>query len=320
MSPSTLSQSFATFFAEKVTKLHSTLLANLPSGIHHTHPPSNPTALTSFQPASPDEIAKLIMASPDKQCELDPIPTFLLKRCLHSLLPTITKIVNLSLATGSFPDTFKHSIITPLLKKPSLDKEQFAHYRPVSNLSFLSKIIEKVVKSRLDTHLTTNSLYNKFQSAYSKFHSTESTLLSVHDHLIRAISKQQLTCLCLLDLSAAFDTIDHKILLDRLSTWIGLNGTVLSWFQSYLSLRTFSVSTNGTKSSSLPITCGVPQGSVLGPLLFIIYTTPLSHFLSTSSVQHHLYADDTQLFISFSPTSFNSAVKVLQDTISTVAE
>ena len=91
-------------------------------------------------------------------------------------------------------------------------------------------------------------------------------------------------------------------------------------FQSYLSLRTFSVSTNGTKSSSLPITCGVPQGSVLGPLLFIIYTTPLSHFLSTSSVQHHLYADDTQLFISFSPTSFNSAVKVLQDTISTVAD
>ena len=317
-----LSQSIATFFYEKVAKLHSNLRANMPSSASTTSvidPPVTPTALHQFQPVSATEISKLIMSSPDKQCELDPIPTFLLKKCINSLLPVITQIINMSLATGIFPEGFKHSIITPLLKKPSLDQEQLSNYRPVSNLSFLSKITEKVVKSRLDAHLTSNMLYNKFQSAYTKFHSTESTLLSLHDHLIQAISQQKLTCLCLLDLSAAFDTINHSILLDRLQNWFGLHGTVLDWFRSYLSSRTFTVLTNGIKSSNLPISCGVPQGSVLGPLLFIMYTTPLSHLLSTSSVHHHLYADDTQLFISFSPPSFHASIQLLQNSVSAVA-
>jgi hypothetical protein len=123
-SPSTLSESFATFFSDKITSLHNKLISAMPTSIHETQPPPQPTLLTDFQPLSPDEISKLIMASPDKQCELDPNPTALLKKCLNSHLPVITKIVNLSISTGSFPDTFKHSIITPLLKKPSLDAEQ----------------------------------------------------------------------------------------------------------------------------------------------------------------------------------------------------
>ena len=166
------------------------------------------------------------MESPDKQCQLDPIPTSLVKKCVDILAPVITNIINLSMSTGTFPDSFKLAIVTPLLKKPNLDKESLSNYRPISNLSFLSKLTEKLVKNRLVTHLSTNSLFNKHQSAYTQHHSAETVLLSVHDHIIRSISTQKLTCLCLLDLSSAFDTIDHSILLDRLCSWFGLQGDV----------------------------------------------------------------------------------------------
>ena len=126
------------------------------------------------------------------------------------------------------------------------------------------------VKNRLTEYLHQNNLTNSFQSAYTKFNSTETTLLTLHDHIIRAISQQQVTGLCLLDLSAAFDTIDHSILLQRLKSWFGINNTVLSWIQSYLSSRSFTVSINNIKSSSFQLLYGVPQGSVLGPLLFIL--------------------------------------------------
>jgi uncharacterized protein involved in tolerance to divalent cations len=133
------------------------------------------------------------------------------------------------------------------------------------------------------------------------------------------MSQQQVTGLCLLDLSAAFDTIDHSILLHRLKSWFGINNTVLSWIQSYLSSRSFSVDVNGNKSSFIQLLYGVPQGSVLGPLLFILYTTPLSSIISRNSVNHKLYADDTQLFLSFSAPNFSQNILLLQDTISEIS-
>ena len=224
------------------------------------------------------------------------------------LVPIITKIINLSLSTGNFPLLFKHSLVTPLLKKPSLDKEILSNYRPVSNLSFISKLTERIVLSRINDYLTSNSLLNPHQSGFTKRHSTETLLTSLYNKLVSAISHQQVSCLCLLDISAAFDTIDHNILLQRLSTWFGFTDTALLWIQTYLSSRSFSVKTPDTSSQSCPLTCGVPQGSVLGPLLFILYTTPLSSLIKASSVDHHLYADDTQLFISFSPSSFSDSI------------
>ena len=132
------------------------------------------------------------------------------------------------------------------------------------------------------------------------------------------MSTQQITGLCLLDLSAAFDTINHSILLKRLSSWFGLDNTVLSRISSYLSNRCFYVNLNGTKSSLSPLPNGVPQGSVLGPLLFILYTTPLSHIISNSCASHHLCADDTQLYMSFSATDFATNIAHLQSTLSSV--
>jgi len=148
----------------------------------------------------------------------------LLKECSSLLVPTITSNVNLSLISGQSHPTLKESIISPLLKKPTLDKEELSNYRPVSNLSLISKIIERVVKSRLMDHLTSNSLLNSYQSAYCKHHSTETALLYIHDCLISAVGSQKVSCLCLLDLSAAFDTIDHDILITRLSSWFGIHG------------------------------------------------------------------------------------------------
>jgi hypothetical protein len=161
------------------------------------------------------------------------------------LAPIISHIINLSLSSGEFPLNFKSSLVTPLLKKDSLDKEVLSNYRPVSNLSFISKLTERIVLSRLNNYLASNSLLNTNQSGFTKHHSTETLLASLYSKLVSAIGRQQVSCLCLLDISAAFDTLDHEILLKRLSTWFGISDTALQWLTSYLSARTFSVKASG---------------------------------------------------------------------------
>src|SRR6218665_2224432 len=181
----------------------------------------------------------------------------------------------------------KHSLVTPLLKKANLEKENSSNYRHLSNLSFLSKLTQRIVLARLNNYLSSNSLLNLHQSGFTKHHSTGTLLVSLYKKVVSAVSHQQVSCLCLLDISAAFDTIDHSIFLQRLSSWFGVSGTALLWFQSYLSTRSFSVKACSHSSQPLPLSCGVPQGSVLGPLLFILYTPPLSHLIKSSSVDHH---------------------------------
>src|SRR6218665_1164311 len=211
-------------------------------------------------------------------------------------------------------------IFIPHRHKANLDKENLSNYRPISNLSFLSKLTERIVLARLDDYLSSNSLLNPHQSGFTKHHSTETLFVSLYNKLVSAVSHQQVSCLCLQYISAAFDTIDHNILLQRLSSWFGVSGTALLWFQSYLSTRSFSVKACSHSSQPLPLSCGVPQGSVLGPLLFILYTTPFSHLIKSSSVDHHLYADDTQLFISFSPASFSTPIAQLLSVVNQISQ
>ena len=183
------------------------------------------------------------------------------------LLPTITNIINLSMSTEVFLINSKTVLYIHFSKNPTLTKKTYPTTgQYLTYLTYPNSQNDLIFINRLADHLNENNLMISFQSAYTKFNSTETTLLALHDHIIRAMSQQQATGLCLLDLSAAFDTIDHTISLHRLKSWFGFTDTVLSWIQSYLSSRSFTVDINGIKSPPSKLLHGVPQGSVLGPL------------------------------------------------------
>ena len=201
-----------------------------------------------------------------KSCDLDPVPDRVLKYLFPSILPVIHETVKVSVETGRMPEILKLDIIKPLLKKPSLDLNDFKNYRPVSNLRSISKTIEKCVAKQLIQYLDINDLGELYQSADKSNHSFETALIRIHNDIAMAIDQHNSVILVLLDLSAAFDTVDHGLLLSRLSNRFKITGTVLEWFRSYLSDRTQFVQVNDACSASHVLESGVPQGSVLGPL------------------------------------------------------
>ena len=204
----------------------------------------------------------------------------------------LTIIVNNSLLDGQVPSAYKIAAITPIIKKPGLDPLEFSNYRPISNLSFLSKVLERTVASQLQYYLSANCLFEPFQSGFRPSHSTETALIKVTNDLLMPANIGALSILLLLDLSAAFDTVSHSILLSRLHD-LGIRGTVLEWFKSYLTDRKQFVTLGGHTSHTSVVTQGVPQGSVLGPLLFIVYMLPLGHIIRSFKLNFHCNADDT---------------------------
>ena len=192
------------------------------------------------------------------------------------------------------------------------------NYRPLSNLSFLSKVLEKVVVNQLNTHINSSNASNQYQSAYRKFHSTETALLKIHSGILASMDAGRVTALTLLDLSAAFDTIDHTILLSRLHDWFGVTGKALSWFESYLAGRCQRIKIGDCLSSKADLKFGVPRGPILGPLLFTLYTTPLSSMIFENAIPHHLYADDSQLYVSFASGDSAAALNGLQSCLASV--
>ena len=246
-----------------------------------------------------DEIRQFSRKSRSKSCELDPLPAVVLKGCLTVLLPTITRIINLSLSTGVMPDALKVAILSPTLKKYDADFEQFQNFRPISNLKVLSKLVEKAVAIQLTDRVMSHHLDETFQSAHKNFPSTETALVRVQNDILCAIDNNESVILLLLDFSAAFDAVDHSILLSRLRDRFGVNGTALAWCESYLTSRKQFVQVNDCRSKQRSLERGVPQRSVLGPLLYLLYTSPIADIIKLHKLQYHLYADDTQLYISF---------------------
>ena len=180
------------------------------------------------------EVCKIITKSPTKSCSLDPAPTWIVKDSVDELIPMVTILVNLSFQSANVPDSMKQALVTPLLKKDDLDPEVLKNYRPVSNLSFFSKVLERVVAARLTNYMTINQLHEPMQSEYRACHSTETALVRVQNDILRTIDQGGAAILVLLDLSAAFDTIDHSILLSRMESVLGVKGSALQWFKSYL--------------------------------------------------------------------------------------
>jgi hypothetical protein len=309
-----LPQEFSDFFVEKIEAIRDEIKSKLvlnPVDVE-TEQMGVENSLTQFETASKEEIKKIINRSSNKSCELDPIPTWLLKSCLDELLPFLSNIINISLSTGNVPAEFKRSYVKPLLKKPTLDQNILKNYRPVSNLSFVSKTLERVVSSRIDEHVTKNQLQEKYQSAYRKFHSTETALIKVQNDVLKFLDHGNVTVLVMLDLSAAFDTIDHKTLLQRLENVFGITEKPLEWITSYLQDRKQTVYINGVLSDPVTLNFSVPQGSVLGPKFYTMYTKPLGAICKDHGLQYHLYADDSQLYLSFKPLDDISKEETLQ--------
>ena len=266
-----LANGFNEFFKNKIDKIMEKLKSD-EDGISIGPQYLESELLTSctfseFRPVTEDKLASIIKTTPTKSCESDPITTKLLKEHLDSILPALVKIVNTSLQDGTFSGNLKEALLRPLIKKNGLELN-FTNFRSVSNLSYLSKLIERVVCGQLVDIVTETGNYEELQSAYWSQHSTETALLKVKTDILDNMDKGHVNCLVLLDLSAAFDTVNYQYLMDRLRYKFGLDGKIMEWISNYLQDRTQKVVVDNVKSESVCLNHGVPQGSVLGPILF----------------------------------------------------
>ena len=294
-----LADSFMEFFSEKIEKIRSTF----PHMQTKTHTMKQTTAEFSvFKPVTSDEILKCVMSFGVKCSPDDPIPANVLKKHAELFIPIWTDLVNLSLSQGSM-DCLKNAVVIPLIKEMDtvMDKDNRKNYRPVSNLLFLGKLIERVVADQLRGHMTDNQLHEDFEYGYKTGHSTETLLLKAVNDLLLSCDNQMPSILMLLDLSAAFDTVDQEKLMEILEQEIGIKGVALNWFRSFLMNRTQKVKVGNDHSVETELKYGVAQGSVLGPPLFNIYIRPLRRYLLVTFFSLFGFADDHQLIKPFLP-------------------
>lgn len=298
-----LAEQFANFFSSKVERIRTMVAeerAEIPENQGQLSPPT--AMLIEFEEITFDHLKLLVRDMANKSCDLDVLPTWLVKECIDDLAPHLLKIVNLSLQCARVPVSLQQALVFPTIKNINGDRDSLANYRPVSNLSFISKLLEKVVLEQLTSYLSVNDLLNKHQAGYRVGHSCETLLLGMFEDLLHEMDQGHVVALLLLDMSAAFDTVDHDKLLDVLHHRFGLGGTVLQWIKSYLQFRSFGVNVRGEMSDIISLICGVPQGSLLGPILFLLYIEELQDLVEPFGLRIKLYADDSQLYLSLLPT------------------
>ena len=245
---------------EKIVDIRRELAATATQGVSSLeHCQLCPGEFLHFSIPTDEAVKSVIVKAASKHCDLDPAPSWLLKLSINALLPVVSShIVTWSMESSTVPDEFKVAQVSPLLKQAGLDTELFSNYRPVSILAFLSKTIEKVVAQQMTSYLKENNLEELLQSTYKKGHYVETALLKVQRDIMLATDVGLVVVQVLLDLSAAFDTIDHSILLHRLKYRFGVSGPALEWFASYLSERYQYIRIGSSRQASGKYQVGFP--------------------------------------------------------------
>ncbi|KAJ1141705.1 hypothetical protein NDU88_008033 [Pleurodeles waltl] len=248
----------------------------------------------------------------------DPCPHHVFNKADATIAPKLRKIINLSFNTATFPDSWKHAEIQPLLKKPKADPNDLKNFRPISLLPFPAKVIEKIVNAQLAHFLENNSILDPSQSGFRRNHSTETALLAATDDIRQKMDNGETSALILLDLSAAFDTVCHRTLLTRLHE-AGIQDKALNWISSFLSDRTQRVRLSPFRSKATNLICGVPQGSSLSPTLFNVYMAPLAQLARHHNLSIISYANDTQLVLSLTKDPLTAKTN-LHEGLKSIAE
>jgi hypothetical protein len=310
-----LSELFGDFFTGKISTINRILGVNMANGLAPQRVAERVASTghpdwSSFNMVSVATVQHLLKNLPSKRSSADTLPLVLVRQD-KKVFELLTEIVNDSLDSGIFPCSLKRSIVTPVLKKIGLDAEVLSNFRPVSNLDLLSKIIENVVAQQLSRHLDSSSCLHPCQSAYRRFHSTETALLRVTSDWRHSLARKQMVCVISLDVSAAFDTVSHPCMIQKL-TDAAVSGVPLAWFASYLRGRKVCYKVGASISKDFTMDCGVPQGSVLGPILFNLYMAPLAHLLTELGITLHIYADDVIVYISFDESDIIASFAKLQ--------
>ena len=310
-----LANKFKDYFIDKIDNINENFPDSLGSYNYTAELPVK--IFDKFSPITDENVTELISQMNKTHCQNDPIDVRGLDfNKFPDIFSYYCDIINLSFQTGKFPEEEKFAYVRPLIKKGG-DPDKLASYRPLYNTSFLSKLIEIAMLNQLISHMDGFHNLPSFQSAYRNAHSVESALCRVYNDLVKTKANGDCSMLILLDLSSAFDTIDHILLLDELEL-MGIRGSALNLIRSYLSNRGFCVTIENDVSEVGFMKSGVPQGTIMGPFLFIIYTASLQYVLESLGVSYHLYADDTQIY--FKITDKHADTDKLNQISSTINE
>ena len=275
----------------------------------------NQCPLFKFQSVTEEEVGKIIRSLPsNKTPGLDKVTARVLKDSLPITLSAITNLVNTSFSSNTFAQVWKSAEVIPILK--SGDPDEPSNTRPISLLPIMSKVCERSAHSQFVDFLDQNEKISKLQSGNRRFHSTETALLYFADEILKNMDDKKVSVIVLLDMSKAFDSIRHDLMLSKLHR-IGVSSGACTWFGSYLSQRCQVVNIANSVSDPLPLTVGVPQGSILGPVLFTLYVNDLL------SVPRHCqamgYVDDTKIFLGLPSSQISDAVTALNKDLSEIA-
>ena len=306
-------QHMATTDEEKATALNKHFAAQTKFSNEPTLPrPSQTTrpvpALNQITVTEAEVLSALNTLDPNKSTGPDELPTKILKMIAILIAEPLTKLFNKSLTTSMFPNLWKNANITPIFKRKGSASDPH-NYRPISLLCCLSKILEKIVFRHIYSHLTDNSLLSDTQSGYRPHHSTQLQLAYMTDSLYKALDKGHDFTAIYLDVTKYFDRIWHKGLLFKCENDYFISGSLLNWLKSYLTDRRHRVKIGNAFSTTLTINAGCPQGSVLGPLLALLYLNGLSSQMQNTAL---FYADDISLYASYTPNTMTQTLNSLQ--------